>query len=290
MNHNIKSIDIILKNLVIAGDWYTFQHLVDKGEDIHTDNDFALRHSIEKNDLYRVTHLVGRGANYRINGDSLIIRSVELEYWDILKYLLGLDTYYDYIYEQALKTIAYKGNLDMVKYFIENEYHLKFKIEYVEKDKYFEEVLSSAAFGGHIDIVKYLVHEIKYSPKMLEKAVHNAGLDNHWDIVVFLADNGADFTGCHSLFIYAASAGRLDMFHYLISKGAKLINPQHRFGSNLLILNAAGGGHLNVVKYLVENNINSHEDCCHALLHAKCRKKYNVPCHEVINYLEKKRI
>lgn len=62
--------------------------LIEKGVDIHVDNDVALRYSVDKNYLNVVKYLVENGANIHANDNEALIHSAENGNLDMVNYLV----------------------------------------------------------------------------------------------------------------------------------------------------------------------------------------------------------
>ena len=101
----VKDVNKYRANMIILGKRYelfkveTYKMLIERGADVHADNDFALRFSAKNGHLEVVKYLIKKGANIHADYD----------------YALRCSAYNDY----ALKYSAENGYLEVVKYLIE---------------------------------------------------------------------------------------------------------------------------------------------------------------------------
>ena len=133
-----------------------------------------------------------------------------------------------------------------------------------------ETILSAAAYGGNVSVIEYLIDEVKLDPcgsyeeSYTENSyppIHAATKNGNLDAVKLLVEkyNVSVDQSRHDLqmrpIILCAISGRVDCAQYLIEKGCDcsvVINT--REDKQLTPLHfAAGYGHPNVVKLLVEN-------------------------------------
>ena len=113
-------------NMIILGKRYnlysldTFKYLIEKGANVHADNDYALRRSAKNGHLDVIKYLIEKGANIHANDDYALRRSARNGHLDVVKYLIekGANVHADYDF--ALGWSARNGHLNVVKYLIEN--------------------------------------------------------------------------------------------------------------------------------------------------------------------------
>ena len=103
-------------NMIILGKRYelsnvdTFKYLLEKGANIHADNDSALRWSAEKGYLDVVQFLVEKGANIHANNDYALICSAENGHLDVVQYLTNKGANIHACNDYALRWSAEKGH------------------------------------------------------------------------------------------------------------------------------------------------------------------------------------
>jgi len=140
-----------------------------------------------------------------------------------------------------------EGNLDVVKYLVENGV-----------DIYANNYLAfrRSAENGHLDVVKYLVENGANDDYALNYALRWSAENGHLDIVKYLVEKGADIhANDDEALRWSAGKGHLEVVKYLVEKDADI----HADNDKSLRWSAENG-HLDVVKYLIENNANIHAD------------------------------
>ena len=153
---------------------------------------------------------------------------------------------------------AENGNLDLVKYLVENGGDIKNT-----------RVRHATTITGNLDLVKYLVEK---GANLSDGAVTGAAESGNLDLVKYLVEKGADIR--KDAVKGAAKHGYLDVIKYLLEKGAEI--------EEWAVYLAAKDGHLNVVKYLVEKGANKNFKI--AIEDAK-----NNGHLDIVNYLKQKR-
>lgn len=68
----------------------TLKFLIQQGANIHTDNEYPLKHAVFCNNLESVKILVENGANIYVDDNYAILMAAELEYWPIIEYFISL--------------------------------------------------------------------------------------------------------------------------------------------------------------------------------------------------------
>ncbi len=161
-------------------------------------------------------------------------------YLDIVKYLLRQGANINANQDISLDTAARNGHLDVVEFLVENGAN-------IDSDQY--SAVESAALEGHFDVVKYLVEK---EPASINIAFRTAAGAGHLDIMKYLLQKGADIHIDNDEAVEdAVYNGFLDVIKYLVEKGVDISGDK---GNDILLI-AARRGKLNVVKYLLENNI-----------------------------------
>jgi ankyrin repeat protein len=154
----------------------------------------------------------------------------------------------------ALKIACLKGNLEVAKLLVA----AGAKVDPQASDDWGP--LVSAASRGHLQVVKYLVEEAGADVRCGGfdggvTALMQAADRGHVDVVEYLLgrqdiDIDAKRADGRTAFGLACLNGHLEVAKLLVAAGAR-VNPQSRDEAGAL-LSAASGGHLQVVKYLVE--------------------------------------
>jgi hypothetical protein len=115
--------------------------------------------------------------------------------------------------------------------------------EFVEKGEKIGDGLFQAAYSGNLDLVKYLVEK---GGKPNTQDVSAAAFSGNIEIVKYLIEKGGKFAG--SSVTSAATNGKLAMIKYLVDEKNVEINDS-------AIANATSGGHLDVIKYLLGDEV-----------------------------------
>ena len=103
-------------------------------------------------------------------------------------------------YGRTIRTAAYQGNLEMVKYCVANECPID------------EVACAWAADGGHLEVLKYLREEVKAPWGWLTASW--AAKNGHLHILEYLVERKYDKYSVHAC-AYAALEGHLDCLKYL---------------------------------------------------------------------------
>lgn len=121
---------------------------IERGADIHANNEKALRLAIQTSQLDVVKYLVSLGAKTNIKVDnSFLDYPIQNEDLPLIKYLVESGAK---IHGSDLTTAAYHGHLDIVKYLVENGADVHYNND---------AALINASYASHLHIVKYLVEK-----------------------------------------------------------------------------------------------------------------------------------
>jgi ankyrin repeat protein len=92
---NVIPTEIALTRAILFGRTDIVRYLIERGVDIHTENDYALRWAAKNGDLELVKFLMNFGANIHAENDFALLWAVENGHFDIVRYLVehGADIY-----------------------------------------------------------------------------------------------------------------------------------------------------------------------------------------------------
>ena len=114
----------------------------------------------------------------------------------------------------ALRYIAEKGHLEVVKYLIEKGADVHTKND---------SALRTSAEKGHLEVVKYLIEKGADIHAVNDSALHFSVLYGHLEVVKYLIEAGADVHANHDLALrWSANSEHLEIVKYLIEKGANI--------------------------------------------------------------------
>lgn len=204
----------------------------------------------------------------------------------LLEHGAGINTHSNEFKESALTLACYKGHLDMVRFLLEAGADQEHKTDemhtalmeasmdgHVEVAKLlldsgaqvnmptdsFESPLTLAACGGHVDLAMLLierganieeVNDEGYTPLM------EAAREGHEEMVALLLSQGANINAQteetqETALTLACCGGFLEVADFLLKAGADL-----ELGSSTPLMEAAQEGHLELVRYLLDQNAN----------------------------------
>jgi len=206
----------------------------------------------------------------------------------LLEHGAGINTHSNEFKESALTLACYKGHLDMVRFLLEAGADQEHKTDemhtalmeasmdgHVEVARLlldsgaqvnmptdsFESPLTLAACGGHVDLAMLLierganieeVNDEGYTPLM------EAAREGHDEMVSLLLTQGANINAQteetqETALTLACCGGFLEVADYLIKHGADI-----ELGASTPLMEAAQEGHLDLVKFLLENKADVH--------------------------------
>jgi hypothetical protein len=155
-----------------------------------------------------------------------------------------------------LDIACYGGNLDVVKYLIE-EKRADVKAFTLQDLLSFDTPLHYACYGGNLDVVKYLVEEkgadMEKQNLYDETPFHYACWHENLDIVKYLVEHGADMEAKNNdndTALHIACRGKLDLVKYLVEHGADM--GARRNCDETPIDIASFVGNFNIINYLIE--------------------------------------
>ena len=172
----------MLYQMVIQGSLKGVKYFQQKGVNIHSGDDWALKLASKNGQLEVVKYLVSEGADINNNHP-----------W----------------HGHALGLAAKKGHLEVVKYLIEKGANI-----HADNDL----ALQWASGNGHLDVVKYLVESGADIHADDDHALQRASKNGHLSVVKYLVQNGADIHADDDFaLIMASKNGHLPVVEYLES-------------------------------------------------------------------------
>ena len=242
------SLDEILLDASEAGFLPLVKELLNRGADIHTENDRALILAIEEGHLEVVKLLLDRGADIHSEDDKPLTTAIENKQIEIIKLLL--DRGVDINSGEALKTAAGRGNTEVVKFLLDRGADIHAKNDYA---------LLWASGNGHVDTVKLLLDYGADIHVGEDRPLQLAAEYGFVKVVKLLIDRGANVNapqgGDYALRISSAR-GHVEVVKLLLDHGAD-VNAVDEYDKSAL-LEAASYGHLDVVKLLLDYGADIH--------------------------------
>ena len=142
----------------------------------------------------------------------------------------------------ALKSASEHGNLEVVKYLVEQGADIH------EED---DMVLQLASENGHRKVVEYLIEKGANIHANNDWALMVASRDGHLDVVEYLVESGADIHAREDEALeWASENGHLDVVEYLVEQGVDADNAE-------ALKAAYQWDHLEVVKHLIGEGADS---------------------------------
>ena len=141
---------------------------------------------------------------------------------------------------------AAQGDLESVKYFIENQGQ-NINLE----DNLNQTLLHKAVFNGHLPVVEYLIRngaDLDIKNQLNLDFLDSVALNGHFSVIKFLEEKNVPIGNLFK----AAEKGYLGIVKYLVENKAQSVNSKDSSDQTPLH-QAAFNGHLNIVKYLVDN-------------------------------------
>ena len=149
------------------------------------------------------------------------------------------------IIPNAVMVASKNGNLNTLKYLVENKADIHIKNNYCVR---------RASRNGHIDAVKYLVKHKADIHMKNNYCVRWASKNGHLEVVKYLVKHKADIHIKNNYCVrWASKNGHLEVVKYLVKHKADV-----HADDNYCVKWASENGHLEVVKYLVENKVDIH--------------------------------
>ncbi len=240
-----------LKHASLKKNLEIIQYLIEKGANIHMNNDIILRNAAFSGNLEIVKYLVSIGANIH-TADNYAIRWAAREgYLEIVEYLLdcGVDICANNNY--ALKCIIEHGHPLIVKYILElgdyDKIYNKFKseptnVKYYENNRKLKSIITHCSLEKVVDSIDngYYIHDED------DYILRHSARQGRLQIVKFLIDQGAYIHARDDYALrWAARRGHLSVVKYLVKKGA-ITNTNNNYAMKWALIK----GHTDVVEFL----------------------------------------
>lgn len=252
----------VFANVALSGRLDVMQWLLEK----NCPWDSRVYHNaIKNNHLQAVLFAYENGCPF---DESISEFAAERKCYDILKFLIlkGFQCT-----ARVCEGVARSGDLELFKFCVEKKKGVVFDVD----------AFASAALKGHINILQYMIdngfdtllerHSKLGHPHMKSMITHNIVKDGRLDVLVFLLQNGFEWT--NEITATAAAYGRLDIIQYAHNNGLEIFEcgceDAARFGhlsilqflheknykfSKQMCDSAASAGRLDIVQFLVERN------------------------------------
>ena len=148
VENKYKAHAIVLKNIRPLWNINTFEYLIQKGIDIHVDDDSAFVYAARNNDLELVKFLVCNKANIHSNNELALRLAACNGYLEIVRYLINNGANIHAANDWVLQLAASHGHLEIVKYLISKGADI-----HTDNDL----ALQLAASNGYLEVVRYLI-------------------------------------------------------------------------------------------------------------------------------------
>ncbi|XP_063908779.1 ankyrin repeat domain-containing protein 17 isoform X5 [Zophobas morio] len=242
-----------------------------------------------------VEFLLENGANvedHNENGHTPLMEAASAGHVDLAKILLkrgaGINTHSNEFKESALTLACYKGHLEMVRFLLEAGADQEHKTDEMHT------ALMEASMDGHVEVARLLLDsgaQVNMPTDSFESPLTLAACGGHVDLAMLLIERGANIEEVndegYTPLMEAAREGHEEMVHLLLGQGAN-INAQTdetqetaltlaccggftevadillkggadiELGASTPLMEAAQEGHLDLVKFLLENDANVH--------------------------------
>ena len=211
----------LLINVAYNGDLEKVKEYIEKGADIHTRNDGALRGAAENGHLEVVKYLVENGADIHANYDEALRDAAGRGYLEIVKYLIQNGAKIKSLSDSALIRAIIGGHLEIIKYLLENGAKVNARNN---------EALKNSIFPGRLDIIKCLVENGANVNADNDYALRVAAHKGYLEIVKYLIEKGANIHAKNDAALkFAVMNGQLEVVKYLLEKGADISKIKDRY-------------------------------------------------------------
>lgn len=223
------------------GDLAVVDAMIAQGADVHAGRDASLFNAACHGHLDVVRHLVGKRADIHAMEDAALLGAAMNGHLAVTMYLVDEGANIQARHGEALRRSVEYGHRDVMAYLAQKA---------GKKYEDMGDALELASVFGRLEVVKHLVENgTKVQDKAGSKAFRQAVFHGHRDVVIYLANQGADIRGDDNSPLNAAvSMGYGDIAQFLIGRGAD-VGARDNFFLHL----AHETNQMNLVKVLVDN-------------------------------------
>jgi hypothetical protein len=177
----IDNIDIneIFINVAELGYLETVKILINRGADIHIDNDEAIRWASLNGHLEIVKFLFGKGADIHADNNCAIRMASKNGHFEIVKFLFDKNADIHADNDYAIRLASSNGHLKIVKFLFGKGANIHSNNDYA---------IRWSSVNGHLDVVKFLFGKGADIHADNEYAIRMASKNGHLKIVKFLSD------------------------------------------------------------------------------------------------------
>ncbi|XP_062574844.1 serine/threonine-protein phosphatase 6 regulatory ankyrin repeat subunit B-like [Saccostrea cucullata] len=225
------------------------------------------------------------------SGESMLHAACIAGHYDMCEYLLSRNLqmlevcYKDG--ENVLHSAAQGGNINLFKFLLSKGFNLNCTTNTGET------VLHKCCANGREEMCRYLVNKHQSLISVRDNygwtALHSACRGGSVEIVIFLTNKGLDVNDLsndgQSVLHIACLYGRYEIVEYLVKSHPHLLDVRDTL-SNSVLHDAAWGGHIEIVKLLIEKKMDVYtlHEGCESILHLCCRSGKKEMCEYLVNH------
>ena len=185
VNKNMRIKDNYRTRWVKYGHPEIVKFLINRGADIHAENDYAVRYASYRGYLDVVKYLVENKANIHAKDDYAVRFASGGRHLEVVKFLVDKGANIHAKDDYALRCASICGYLDIVEFLVSNGADIHADNDYAVR---------CASEYGHLDTAKYLVDKGANIHAEDDCAVQYASLGGHLEVVKFLIIKGANIS------------------------------------------------------------------------------------------------
>jgi len=202
---------------------------------------------VENGDLLKIKKNI---LNIDLNTkNEALLKASENGNLEVVKFLVENETNIRAYNDFSIKLASTNGHTEIVKFLVENGANIHSDNDYS---------IRIASENGHLNIVKYLIKKGANIHAKDDEALRRASRNGHLNVVEYLVNSGANVNAEDDKALrWASEYGHLDVVQFLVTSGANI-----HASNDEALRRASVKGHLNVVKYLIKKgaNINASND------------------------------